>query len=81
MKTNTPYFMSNIDVLLERLQEEGAQLKDLTNEWEVARWKWNDKTLIIYKTKHGFLSFSDYMAYEQYCAALSQEAWPHKLLA
>lgn len=79
MKTNTEYTTDDIEAFVERLQHEGAQLKDLTNEWELVRWKWNDKTLILYKNKHGHLSFSDTMASVQYHAAIEGKEWPHLL--
>lgn len=80
MKTNDIYDPAQMDGFIERLMLEGAELKDLTNEWEVARWKWNDKTLIIYKNKHNHLSFSDSMASIQYSAYEHQKPWPHKLV-
>lgn len=79
MKTHIPHYPNNIQLFMDRLETEGAQLKDLTNEWELVRWKWNDKTLIVYKTKGGYLSFNDNMGYMQYQAALSNAAWPHEL--
>lgn len=79
MKTDIHYLPAQIDGFIERLEHQGAILKDLTNEWELVRWKWNDKILIVYKTKHDQLSFSDKMAYDQYRAYEQQKEWPHLL--
>lgn len=79
MKTHIQYIPADIEAFIERLENEGAQLKDLTNEWELVRWKWNDVILIVYKTKHDLLSFSDVMGYHQYIAYKENTAWPHLL--
>lgn len=73
MKTQIYYFPSNIESLIEMLREKGAVLLDLSNDWEIARWQWNDEVCIVYKNKHDKLSFSGTLAYNQYVAALSKE--------
>lgn len=77
MKTQIPYDPATIQKFLDYLEDQGATMIELTNEWEVARYRMpGGTTQVVYKTKikgHSgsqHLSFSSVGCYVDYNKAI-----------
>lgn len=74
MKSQIVYNPAGVQQFLDYLEERGAEMIELTNEWEVARYRLpGENTQVVYKTKpksydggRQHLSFSSDASYFHY---------------
>lgn len=65
----------NHQLFLSYIEAAGAELLDVKNEWEVARFKTKNGTSVVYKTKKGNYSFNGRDAEEAYKAFNKKAEW------
>lgn len=75
MQSEYEYKAGQIEEFVTWLAANGAEMRDLTNDWEVARWYANGVTGVVYVNKRGILSFSDATASKVWKKFIRDERW------